>query len=410
MKFLRSDICGQSLLSWSRIRSLSASRSRGNRLILGIETSCDETGAAVVDENGRLLGESLNSQKRIHVRNGGVIPSLAQHLHQQSIHDVVQSALAKAKTSYQDLSAVATTTRPGLALCLQVGLDYTKQLVAETGLPFIPVHHMEAHALTARMVDNSVSFPFLVLLVSGGHCILALARNVGDFVILGETLDGAPGEAFDKIARRLKLQEHPQCKGMSGGQAIEKLAKEGNIHLLDGKHLFRMQRKDCNISFIGFKQAVFRLIQEEEKLQGTSNILGNVCDICASVQHHITRHLVTRILRGIEYCKMADMLPQEKQILVVSGGVASNGYIRHALSRLCDHTSYKLVCPPPKLCTDNGIMVAWAGMEHLKLGTGLADNPQEVRFEPREPLGVNIASAVAEARVDIKRFKFWADG
>ncbi|PIK39873.1 putative tRNA N6-adenosine threonylcarbamoyltransferase, mitochondrial [Apostichopus japonicus] len=169
-----------------------------------------------------------------------------------------------------------------------------------------------------------------------------------------------------QIARRLKLQEHPQCKGMSGGQAIETLAKEGNIHLLDGKHLFRMQRKDCNFSFIGFKQAVFRLIQEEEKLQAS---------------HHET--LVTRILRGIEYCKMADMLPQEKQILVVSGGVASNGYIRHALSRLCDHTSYKLVCPPPKLCTDNGIMVAWAGMEHLKLGTGLADNPQEVRFEPR---------------------------
>ncbi|PIK41255.1 putative tRNA N6-adenosine threonylcarbamoyltransferase, mitochondrial-like [Apostichopus japonicus] len=269
------------------------------------------------------------------------------------------SLIALSKHIQHDLSAVATTTRPGLALCLQVGLDYTKQLVGETGLLFIPVHHMEAHALTARMVDNSLSFPFLVLLVSGGHCILALARNVGDFVILGETLDGAPGEAFDKIARRLKLQEHPQCKGMSGGQAIETLAKEGNIHLLDGKHLFRMQRKDCNFSFIGFKQAVFRLIQEEEKLQGTSNILENVCDICASVQHHITRHLV------------------------VSGGVASNGYIRHALSRLCDHTSYKLVCPPPKLCTDNGIMVAWAGMEHLKLGTGLADNPQEVRFEPR---------------------------
>lgn len=399
----------QRMWSWSVMRYMTAAKSRRKRLVLGIETSCDETGAAVVDEDGGLLGEGLHSQKRIHVRNGGVIPTLAQDLHKQSIHDVVHTALTQAGTSYQDLSAVATTTRPGLALCLMVGLNYTKNLVKETRIPFIPIHHMEAHALTARMIDKSLSFPFLVLLASGGHCILALAKNVGDFAILGETLDSAPGEAFDKIARRLNLQEHPQCRGLSGGQAIETLAKDGDIHLLDNRHLFRMKNKDCNFTFVMMKQAVTRLIVKEEDRQGTTNHLENVNDICASVQHHITRHLITRILRGMEYCKMADVIPHDKQTLVVSGGVASNEYIRSALAKLCDHKSYRLVCPPPELCTDNGIMIAWAGMEHLKQGSGYAADPQQVRFEPREPLGRNISSEVTAARIDIKRFKFWTD-
>ncbi|KAJ8024495.1 putative tRNA N6-adenosine threonylcarbamoyltransferase, mitochondrial [Holothuria leucospilota] len=397
---------------WQCIRCLSET-SHG-RLVLGIETSCDETGAAVVDEDGLILGEGLHSQKGVHVKNGGVIPPLAQNLHQQFIDEVVQSALRGSGVALKDLSAVATTTRPGLALCLRVGLEYSKELVKTTGLPFIPVHHMEAHALTVRMIDKSISFPYLVLLVSGGHCILAVAKGVGDFIILGETRDSAPGEAFDKIARRLKLQHHPKCKNMGGGQAMETLAKEGDIHILDGKHMFRMKSKDCDFSFISLKQAVTHFIHESEELQGifagNPDFLNNASDICASVQHHITRHLITRILRGMDYCKMTGLIPGEKQTLVVSGGVASNNYIRGALKKLCDYKDYKLVCPPPHLCTDNGIMIAWAGMEHLKQGTGIAEDPSSVRFEPREPLGPSISASVREARLRVQRFKFWTDG
>uniref|UniRef100_A0A8D0LA94 N(6)-L-threonylcarbamoyladenine synthase n=1 Tax=Sphenodon punctatus TaxID=8508 RepID=A0A8D0LA94_SPHPU len=168
------------------------------KLVLGIETSCDDTGAAVVDETGNILGEALHSQQEVHLKTGGIIPPVAQQLHRENITRIVEKALEASGISPNELSAIATTTKPGLALSLGVGLEYSLKLVDQYKKPFIPIHHMEAHALTIRLT-NPVEFPFLVLLLSGGHCILAVAQGVSDFLLLGQSLDIAPGDMLDKV-------------------------------------------------------------------------------------------------------------------------------------------------------------------------------------------------------------------
>uniref|UniRef100_A0A8D1WIE9 N(6)-L-threonylcarbamoyladenine synthase n=1 Tax=Sus scrofa TaxID=9823 RepID=A0A8D1WIE9_PIG len=174
-----------------------------HKLVLGIETSCDDTAAAVVDETGNVLGEAIHSQTEVHLKTGGIIPPVAQQLHRENIQRIVQEALSASKVSPSELSAVATTVKPGLALSLGVGLSFSLQLVDQLKKPFIPIHHMEAHALTIRLT-NKVEFPFLVLLISGGHCLLALVRGVSDFLLLGKSLDIAPGDMLDKVLRRGK--------------------------------------------------------------------------------------------------------------------------------------------------------------------------------------------------------------
>ncbi|XP_030845895.1 probable tRNA N6-adenosine threonylcarbamoyltransferase, mitochondrial [Strongylocentrotus purpuratus] len=382
-----------------------------SRLVLGIETTCDDTGAAVMDETGRVLAERLHTQKRIHAKNGGIIPPLAQALHRQFIDPVVQGTIKDAGIEMKDLSAVALSTMPGMPLSLRVGLDYTKDmLLRHPHLPLIPIHHMEAHALTVRMVER-VDFPFLVLLVSGGNCILAVARGVGDFKVLGVTWDDAPGEAFDKVARRLKLQHHPDCLGLCGGQAIEKMAENGNFRLLIERGVPMSRHRDCNFSFAGLKNMANWLIQHHEVRQGLTasddHHLATISDIAASFQHKVTQHLVIRIARAMLYCQQTGLIPEGNQTLVVSGGVASNDYIRKALDFTTSLFKYKLICPPPYLCTDNGVMIAWAGVERLRLDMGFAEDPQSLRFQPKMPLGEDISEQVTEANIKIKRIKFW---
>ncbi|KAJ0005370.1 hypothetical protein NQD34_015264 [Periophthalmus magnuspinnatus] len=174
------------------------SRAKASSLVLGIETSCDDTGAAVMDLNGTVLGESLHSQKEVHLRTGGIIPTVAQRLHREHIERVVNEALALGGVSPHQLSAVATTVKPGLALSLGIGLEFSLKFVKLHRKPFIPIHHMEAHALTVRLKEQ-VEFPFLVLLISGGHALVAVARGVDDFLLLGHSLDEAPGDALDKV-------------------------------------------------------------------------------------------------------------------------------------------------------------------------------------------------------------------
>ncbi|XP_076348748.1 threonyl-carbamoyl synthesis 4 isoform X9 [Tachypleus tridentatus] len=321
-------------------------------VILGIETSCDDTGAAVVDADGNILGEALHSQLQIHLEHGGIIPPVARDLHHKHIQGIVNMALERSQYELKDLSAIATTVKPGLPLSLVVGLKYSKQLVKETAKPFIPIHHMEAHALTARMAQN-VEFPFLVLLVSGGHCQLAIVRNIDNFLLLGSTLDDAPGEAFDKIARRLKLRNIPAFSTVGGGQAIETLAKEGNSHAFNFPTPLSKYR-DCNFSFSGLKFRAYKIITEEEK-----------------------KH----------------------------GGVACNNYIRAALKLLCDHMDFELVCPPPKLCTDNGIMIAWNGIERYRAGIGIAENLDEVDIQAKCPLGKDISTSVEELSIKFRNIK-----
>ncbi|XP_019596311.2 tRNA N6-adenosine threonylcarbamoyltransferase, mitochondrial isoform X2 [Rhinolophus sinicus] len=376
-----------------------------HKLVLGIETSCDDTAAAVVDETGNVLGEAIHSQTEVHLKTGGIIPPVAQQLHRENIQRIVQEALSVSKVSPSELSAIATTIKPGLALSLGVGLSFSLQLVDKFKKPFIPIHHMEAHALTIRLT-NKVEFPFLVLLISGGHCLLALVRGVSDFLLLGKSLDIAPGDMLDKVARRLSLIKHPECSTMSGGKAIEHLAKQGNKLHFDFKP--PMQRaKNCDFSFTGLQHIIDKTIMQKEKEEGIEKgqILSSAADIAAAVQHTTACHIAKRTHRAILFCKQRDLLSQSNAVLVVSGGVASNLYIRKVLEIVANATQCTLLCPPPKLCTDNGIMIAWNGIERLRAGLGILYNTEGIRYEPKCPLGIDISKEVGEAAIKVPRLK-----
>lgn len=215
-------------------------------IILGIETSCDDTGCAVLDTNGNILGEALKSQHLIHLNNGGIIPPIAQDLHRKNIESVVNKAVSLADISYENIDAIAVTVKPGLPLSLDIGTKYGKYLCRKFKKPFIPIHHMEAHALTARMFDRSIQFPFLVLLISGGHCLIAVAQHVNKFLLLGESIDDAPGEAFDKMARRMKLKNLTEYSQLNGGQAIELAASKADNPLQYKFTIPLLQYKNCN--------------------------------------------------------------------------------------------------------------------------------------------------------------------
>ncbi|KAM6986526.1 tRNA N6-adenosine threonylcarbamoyltransferase, mitochondrial isoform 2-T2 [Aplochiton taeniatus] len=334
-----------------------------------------------MDETGLILGEYLVSQKAVHLRTGGIIPTTAQRLHKENIAHVVQKAMERGGVTPNQLSAVATTVMPGLALSLGIGLQFSQKFVRHHSKLFIPIHHMEAHALTIRMIQP-VNFPYLVLLISGGHSLLALARGINDFLLLGQTLDEAPGDTLDKVARRLSIIKHPKCSKMSGGEAIELLAQEGNRL----RFLFKTpmgQHCDCNFSFAGLRNQVTMAIQKKEKEEGAEKgtLLSCVSDIAAATQHSVASHIAKRTHRAILFCKAKGFLPSINPTLVVSGGVASNQYIRKTLKIVTQATQLNLLCPPAKYCTDNGVMIAWA------------------------PLGVDITAEVKNARIKVPSLK-----
>ncbi|XP_009888434.1 PREDICTED: probable tRNA N6-adenosine threonylcarbamoyltransferase, mitochondrial [Charadrius vociferus] len=403
----------KSLLKWVKggraagLRSGSAHSGKQHlrQLVLGIETSCDDTGAAVVDDAGNVLGEALHCQKEVHLQAGGIIPLVAQQLHRENIERVVKEALSISGVSARDLAAIATTVKPGLALSLDVGLRYSLDLVNRYQKPFIPIHHMEAHALTIRLTQH-VEFPFLVLLLSGGHCILAVARGVSDFLLLGQTIDIAPGDMLDKVARRLSVRKHPECHGMAGGKAIEHLAQTGNRQ----QHLFRLpmqQYRNCDFSFSGLQNLVNKAIMQKEKEEGIQEgaILSCVKDIAAAVQHAVALHIIQRTYRAMLFCTKNSILSSKNATLVLSGGVASNQYIRKGLQALADANDFAFLCPPPRLCTDNGVMIAWNGIERLRAGLGVLCSTDGIRYEPKAPLGIDISKRVEEDSIKVPKLK-----
>ncbi|KAM6268450.1 tRNA N6-adenosine threonylcarbamoyltransferase, mitochondrial isoform 1-T1 [Porphyrio hochstetteri] len=400
---LKSIKCGRA--AWRRSSSAHSGKQHLQKLVLGIETSCDDTGAAVVDDAGNVLGEALHCQKDVHLQSGGIIPVVAQQLHRENIEQVVKEALSLSRVSVHELSAVATTVKPGLALSLEVGLQYSLSLVDRYQKPFIPVHHMEAHALTIRLTHH-VEFPFLVLLLSGGHCILAVAQGVADFLLLGQSIDIAPGDMLDKVARRLSLRKHPECRSMAGGKAIEHLAQTGSWQ----EHTFRVpmqQYRNCDFSFSGLQNLVNKAITQKEKEEGIQegDILSCVKDIAAAVQHTVAVHILQRTYRAMLFCIKNGILSSKNATLVVSGGVASNQYIRKGLQTLADANDFALLCPPPRLCTDNGIMIAWNGIERLRAGLGVLHSTDGIRYEPKAPLGIDISKRVEEDSIKVPKLK-----
>lgn len=330
--------------------------------ILGIETSCDETSASVLDDKKNILSNITYSQIQEHSKYGGVVPEIASRAHIKKIGEVVDSSLKTSGTDLIDIDAIAVTAGPGLIGGVIVGLMTAKSYAAALNKPLICVNHLEGHALTCRLTDD-VEFPFLLLLVSGGHCQFILAEGVGQYKVLGATLDDALGEAFDKTAKIMGL-------GYPGGPIIEKLALEGD----ENKYSFPKPlagQDNCNFSFSGLKTAVLR---EVEKF-GDDISQQQAADISASFQRTIWEILDDRTDKAMEIAR--GKRPEIKNF-VISGGVAANKFICGKLKQKAGNNGLDFFSPPISLCTDNGAMIAWAGMERFK--EGLVD---DLSFNPK---------------------------
>lgn len=335
--------------------------------VLGIETSCDETAAAIVDGDRRILSDRVLSQIAEHEIYGGVVPEIAARSHLDHIDRLVAAALEEAGLDFGDLDAIAATTGPGLIGGVMVGMMTAKGLALATGLPFIAVNHMEGHALAARLTDG-LAFPYLALLVSGGHSQFVAVAEVGQYEILGTTIDDAVGEAFDKTAKLLGL-------GFPGGPAVEAAAKTGDPGRFDLPRPMQ-GRPNCDFSFSGLKTAIRHVV---ENLAGPLDE-ETVGDLAASFQTAVAECLADRCARAIE--RFRGDFPAAKT-LVIGGGVASNGFIRARLEASTEALGFHLAAPPARLCTDNGAMIAWAGLERLRLG--LVDG-LDFPARPRWPL------------------------
>ena len=334
-------------------------------ILLGIETSCDETSAAVVSGGDRaapsILSNVVLSQADIHQPYEGVVPEIAARAHLSHLDHIVARAMAEADTRFGALDGIAVAGGPGLIGGVIVGVMSAKAIAAVHKLPFLAVNHLEAHALTVRLTEN-LQFPYLLLLVSGGHCQLLAVAGVGAYHRLGTTLDDALGEAFDKTAKMLGL-------GYPGGPKVEARAKAGDAKRFKLPRPMR-GRPGCDFSFSGLKTAVRRRIEALGILTDT-----DIDDICAAFQSAVGDVLEDRAGRALEIFTGRFGAPSA---LVVAGGVAANQYLRARLSELAADHGLQLAAPPPHLCTDNGAMIAWAGLERLRLG--LAD---ELDFAPR---------------------------
>ena len=328
-------------------------------LILGIESSCDETAAALVTSDGLILAHRLAGQEEAHRPFGGVVPELAARAHVEMAIPLVEAALADAGVTLADVDAIAATAGPGLIGGVMVGLMTGKALAHAAGKPLIAVNHLEGHALSPRLVDRELAFPYLLLLVSGGHCQLLLVGGVGDYRRLATTIDDAAGEAFDKTAKLLGL-------GFPGGPAVEAAALRGDAEAV------RLPRPlvgsgEPHFSFAGLKSAVLRARDSGGHRPE---------DIAASFQRAVIDCLVDRTTRAIEIVDGATAL-------VVAGGVAANQAVRAALGGLAERSGLAFAAPPLWLCTDNGAMIAWAGAE--RFAVGLIDD-MEVPARARWPL------------------------
>lgn len=342
-------------------------------LILGIETSCDETAAAIVSDTKEIRSNVVLSQTAEHQPYGGVVPEIAARAHIDHMDRVITQALRQAGCGLGDIDAVAATGGPGLIGGVIVGVMAAKAIASVTSKPFIAVNHLEGHALTARLTGD-VPFPYLLLLVSGGHCQFMLAEGVGRYTRLGATVDDALGEAFDKVAKLLGL-------GYPGGPAVEKRAREGNPAAFSFPVPMK-GRAGCDFSFSGLKTAVRKTVIDQWRALGSDEPPAGgmlpeaiIADICASFQFTAADSLCDRTKHAI--AQFRSLHPAARH-MVVAGGVAANQYIKSRLEAVIAEHAMQLHTPPIALCTDNAAMIAWAGVEHHR--TGRSDG---LDFEPR---------------------------
>lgn len=340
-------------------------------LILGLESSCDETAAALVTSDRQVLAHKLAGQEAAHRPFGGVVPEIAARAHVEVLSPLVEAALSEAGVTLREIDAIAATAGPGLIGGVMVGLVTGKALAHAAGKPLIAVNHLEGHALSPRLAEASLEFPYLLLLVSGGHCQLLMVEGVGQYRRLATTIDDAAGEAFDKTAKLLGL-------GFPGGPAVEAAARGGNAMAVSLPRPLKGS-PEPHFSFAGLKSAVLR---------ASESGLHRREDIAASFQQAVVDCLIDRTAKALAGADGATAL-------VVAGGVAANQSIRSALEALAAANGVPFIAPPQWLCTDNAAMIGWAGAERYALGM---TDPLDIAARPRWPLD-SAAEAVRGAGV-----------
>ena len=348
---------------------------------LGIESSCDDTAAAVVRSDGTILASEVEGQAALHAAFGGVVPEIAARAHAERLDHCVERALAGAGVGLRGLDGIAVTAGPGLIGGVLSGVMLAKGLARATGLPLVGVNHLAGHALTPRLTEG-LAFPYLMLLVSGGHCQFLVVRGPERFERLGGTIDDAPGEAFDKVARLLGLVQ-------PGGPAVE-----GEARLGDAAR-FRLprpllDRPGCDLSFSGLKTAVLRVRDELVARQGGITVQDRR-DICAGFQGAVAAVLAEKTRRALETAQVT--------ACAVAGGVAANGAIRGALEGVCREAGVRFTAPPLWLCTDNAAMIAWAGIERFQAG---ARDGMDLVARPRWPLDERAAPMIGSGKKGAK--------
>ncbi len=322
-------------------------------LILGIETSCDETAASIITENEQgnpiILSNIVSSQTEVHKKFGGVVPELAARSHIEKIDSIVQKAIDESGKKIEEIDAVASTAGPGLVVCLSVGLSFGKAFSSLINKPFIAVNHLEGHALSPKL-NSKLNYPYLVLLISGGHSQFLNVQALGKYKRLGTTIDDALGEAFDKTAKLLGIE-------FPGGPMIEILAKKGNPNKYNLPKPI-LNKGGCNLSFAGLKTAILKITKniktDQEKF-----------DLAASFQKTIEEILYKKT--RIAFTEFEKQNNLKNKIFVIAGGVASNKSIRSMLINLCKQENYESIFPPIQLCSDNAAMIAMVGLEKFKL-------------------------------------------
>ncbi len=336
-------------------------------LILGIETSCDETAASIVTENEQgipiVLSNVISSQVDVHKEFGGVVPELAARSHIEKIDWIVQKAIGESGKKIEEIDAIASTAGPGLIVCLSIGLSFGKSLASILNKPFIAINHLEGHALSPKL-NSRLNYPYLLLLISGGHSQYLHVQSIGSYKRLGTTIDDALGEAFDKTAKLLGIE-------FPGGPQIEVLAKKGNPKRFDLPKPI-LNKGGCNLSFAGLKTAVLKISKNIKNEQ-------DKFDLAASFQKTILDILLKKTTVAFkEYEKVNS---KKNKIFVMAGGVAANEKIRQMLIKLCDENGYKPVFPPINLCGDNAAMIAMVGLEKFKTNKfSSLDSPAKPRW------------------------------